>query len=728
MPVRTKRAIVLLAVLALLLPLAPTRAWRDVVQTVVQIGCLVIAWHHVRRRRHVARLGWGLLVLAVTVLGLSDMEAALERHVWHIHSGALPSNLIALTGYVMLGLAVLQLDRNRSRGRRLPGRIEAAIFAFGVLTPVLVFLVIPILLRDGMSTAAKVITIAYAMADLVVVAVIARLLLTNGTESRSFIYLSAALFTSLAGDMWSWATTDNGPSSVSPGVKLLWLAGFVLFAAGIAHPSMATFTSGGAWAHDAPRRRRVWLMGLGQALPAVALFFAWTTERASTFIVIAVGGLTVSLLVSARMNGLLDQISEQSSKLSDLARSDELTGLHNRRSWNFELARACGVAESERQQLAIALIDLDHFKDYNDSYGHPAGDRLLRTAADCWKAELRPGEVLARYGGEEFAMLIPGAGLEQAVRRVDALRTCTPGGQSFSAGVALWTPEADPEQTVADADTALYEAKRGGRDRVLTFRAPAPKAAPEIPFSMRTVVQPIVRMRDLSVVAYEALSRFDPATDVEAVFAQAHEQGYGDLLESSAILSALRFPGRASTIELFVNVSERGMRSPHFWKAMPPRLDGVVVELHETRTGLDDTAVSRMLDRFRDRGARICLDDLVSTPEDLERIVSLRPDVVKIDRSLVAGCDSRPEQVRDIARLVGFASAHSVEVCAEGVETEAELLTLRAMGVPYVQGYLLGRPESHWVEPLEPALRLADLPDTIEVARRGRVVTRRSAS
>jgi EAL domain-containing protein (putative c-di-GMP-specific phosphodiesterase class I) len=263
---------------------------------------------------------------------------------------------------------------------------------------------------------------------------------------------------------------------------------------------------------------------------------------------------------------------------------------------------------------------------------------------------------------------------------------------------------------------------------VLTFRAPAPRAAPDIPFSMRTVVQPIVRMRDLSVVAYEALSRFDPATDVEAVFAQAHEQGYGDLLESSAILSALRFPGRASNIELFVNVSERGMRSPHFWKTVPPRLDGVVVELHETRTGLDDTAVSRMLDRFRDRGAGICLDDLVATPEDLERIVSLRPDVVKIDRSLVAGCDQRPDQVRDIARLVGFASAHAVDVCAEGVETQAELLTLRSMGVQYVQGYLLGRPESHWVEPLEPALRLADLPDTIEVARQGPVVTRRSAS
>jgi diguanylate cyclase (GGDEF)-like protein len=458
-------------------------------------------------------------------------------------------------------------------------------------------------------------------------------------------------------------------------------------------------------------------MGLGQATPAVALFFAWSNARPSTFIVIAVGGLSVSLLVSARMNGLLDQISEQSAKLSDLARSDELTGLHNRRSWNFELARACAQAAETQELFAVALIDLDHFKDYNDSYGHPAGDRLLRAAADSWQAELRPGEVLARYGGEEFAMLIPGVTLQEAVRRVDALRVSTPGGQSFSAGVALWTPGADPEQTVADADIALYDAKRAGRDRVLTFQAIDPKVAPEIPFSMRTVVQPIVRMRDLTVVAYEALSRFDPATDVEAVFAQAHEQGYGDLLESSAILSALRFPGRVDTVELFVNVSERAMRSPHFWKTMPPRLDGIVVELHETRTGLDDMAVSRMLDRFRDRGARICLDDLVATPEDLERIVSLRPDVVKIDRSLVDRCDTRPEQVAEITGLVEFAAAHGVEVCAEGVETEAELLTLRSIGVPFVQGYLLGRPERHWVEPLEPALRLAGLPDTLEVSR-----------
>ena len=125
--------------------------------------------------------------------------------------------------------------------------------------------------------------------------------------------------------------------------------------------------------------------------------------------------------------------------------------------------------------------------------------------------------------------------------------------------------------------------------------------------------------------ATQALSRFDPATDVEAVFAQAHEAGYGDVLESTAILSALRLPDRPTDAELFVNVSERGMSSPYFWQTMPPRLDGVVVELHETRHGLDEDGVSRLLDRFRDRGARICLDDLVCSAEDLDRVVCLRP-------------------------------------------------------------------------------------------------------
>src|SRR3954454_2359279 len=136
MPVWTKRSVVALALVSLSLLLVPTPAGRDGVQTLVQVGCLALAWYHVRRHRSVIRLGWGLLVVAVTLLGFSDVLAALERHFHVFVHGPTPSNVVALTGYVLLGLSVLQLDRNRSRGRRLPGATEAAIFATGALAPV----------------------------------------------------------------------------------------------------------------------------------------------------------------------------------------------------------------------------------------------------------------------------------------------------------------------------------------------------------------------------------------------------------------------------------------------------------------------------------------------------------------------------------------------------------------------------------------------------------------
>ena len=706
MPRRTQVLVALLGLVAVSLPLTPSGGARDIVQALVEAGCLVVAWHHVRRRARVRHHGWTLLVGAVALLATSDAVAALEVDRWHLDLPLVPSHLLALVGYLLLAAAVLQLDRRRSLAVGSPGGIEALIFAVGALTPVLVFLVLPALSRDPLGAIDKAVTIAYALADLVVAAVVARLLLADGRPSRSSRLLSGALVASVAGDAAAWALTSGATTTEPTFVRVLWLLGFVLFAAGVAHPSMEAFTSGGSWSPDAPRRRRVWLMGLGQAMPAFTLLFAWAFDATDWLLVVAVGGLVVSLLVSLRMHGLLAQIGAQSTRLADLARSDELTGLHNRRSWNFELARACRVAAADGRPLSVGLLDLDLFKRYNDSYGHPAGDRLLTAAAQAWRSALRPDEVLARYGGEEFAVLFPGTSVPEAVRRLDEIRGLTPAGQTFSAGVAPWVPGVDPEQAVADADTALYEAKRLGRDRVVAFAAPR-RDHSELPYALRTVLQPIVRSGDLSVTAYEALSRFDPATEVEAIFEQAHADGYGDLLEGSAILSALRFPDRPAGVEVFVNVSELVLRSAAFWQVLPQDLIGVVVELHERRHGLDDATVLRMLDRFRERGARICLDDVVATDPDLERVAALHPDVVKIDRSVVAGCDADPVRVQQLRRLLACAREQHAEVCAEGVETLEELQVLRDLEVPLVQGYLLGRPEDHWVEPLQPALRVS---------------------
>ena len=160
--------------------------------------------------------------------------------------------------------------------------------------------------------------------------------------------------------------------------------------------------------------------------------------------------------------------AELFSQLERAARTDVLTGLHNRREWGARLERALIRARRNGTSLSVAMLDLDHFKDYNDRHGHQAGDRLLKEAAAQWQARLRESDVLARYGGEEFALALPDCELEEAEMLVERLRSSTPDEQKCSAGVVAWDGEESDVALVDRADRALYEAKRGGRDRVIT--------------------------------------------------------------------------------------------------------------------------------------------------------------------------------------------------------------------------------------------------------------------
>jgi predicted signal transduction protein with EAL and GGDEF domain len=185
----------------------------------------------------------------------------------------------------------------------------------------------------------------------------------------------------------------------------------------------------------------------------------------------------------------------------------------------------------------------DRFKAYNDTHGHPAGDRLLQEAVTAWTQVLPADALLARYGGEEFALLLSGVTADDVVRLLRRLRSVTPGGQTFSAGVAVWDPHTEPGTAVADADEALYAAKRAGRDRILVHgrAVSAPATARSLPaFSL--VTQPIVKLATSTVVSHEALARFaglEARTGVAEVFRRAHAAGDGDLLELAVIRAAL---------------------------------------------------------------------------------------------------------------------------------------------------------------------------------------------
>jgi diguanylate cyclase (GGDEF)-like protein/PAS domain S-box-containing protein len=154
-------------------------------------------------------------------------------------------------------------------------------------------------------------------------------------------------------------------------------------------------------------------------------------------------------------------------KLDSLSRTDELTGLYNRRAWEVELARELARAAREGGELCVALLDLDAFKKYNDTYGHQAGDELLRAVSSSWKTLLRATDVLARYCGEEFAIAFHTGPLDVARLAIERLRSEIPSGQTCSAGLVAWDGQESAVQVVKRADNALYEAKRTGRNQTV---------------------------------------------------------------------------------------------------------------------------------------------------------------------------------------------------------------------------------------------------------------------
>ena len=154
-------------------------------------------------------------------------------------------------------------------------------------------------------------------------------------------------------------------------------------------------------------------------------------------------------------------------RLEIAARTDDLTGLLNRRAWDEELGREIARADRSGVALCVAILDLDRFKQYNDTYGHQAGDRFLKQLAGAWRQNLRTGDILARYGGEEFALALPGTNLEHSQQMLERLREGLPEDQTCSAGVCQWDGSESAEQLTARADTLLYAAKAAGRNRIL---------------------------------------------------------------------------------------------------------------------------------------------------------------------------------------------------------------------------------------------------------------------
>jgi diguanylate cyclase (GGDEF)-like protein len=185
-----------------------------------------------------------------------------------------------------------------------------------------------------------------------------------------------------------------------------------------------------------------------------------------TGVCITVASAIISALVHSRRR-LEDERERLLAHTLELARTDPLTGLLNRRAWRDLLDAELARSARQGTPVCVAMLDLDHFKRFNDDHGHVAGDAFLQQLAAEWRSAVRPSDTVARYGGEEFSLLLPDCDVTAAVDVIERLRDCVPLGERCSAGVACWDGGETPLALITRADGLLYEAKDAGRDRLV---------------------------------------------------------------------------------------------------------------------------------------------------------------------------------------------------------------------------------------------------------------------
>jgi diguanylate cyclase (GGDEF)-like protein len=452
------------AVLALLYLLGGEVAQAVVYGTAGTCASAAILFGLYRQRPRPAT-AWWLIWAAVQASTTGDLLMGLR--IWFFpRSAALlgAESVVYLISYPALAAALAVIVRGRSEGRDRGVVIDSAIVACALGLPLWLVAVAPVLAEPGQPVAVLMVRLAFPLGDVALLTLLARLLAAGRARNVSLYLLLAAVCGWLAGDVVNAVLAGRGVTETYWGGALYCLT-YTAFGAAALHPSMPGLAAAaGAPASRLTTRRLAVLAGLSLLAPALLLGQAFSGQQVRA-VPIGLACVVLFLLVVARMAGLTRQVEQQARELSDLAARDGLTGVGNRRAWDVRLHAAVTAAHAAGQPLTVALLDLDHFKRFNDTYGHQAGDHLLKSAAAAWLDVLRRDDVLYRYGGEEFGLVLPGAAGTDALQLIERLGEVVPSGQSFSAGVASLDGAETPEELVARADAALYRAKADGRAR-----------------------------------------------------------------------------------------------------------------------------------------------------------------------------------------------------------------------------------------------------------------------
>jgi diguanylate cyclase (GGDEF)-like protein/PAS domain S-box-containing protein len=422
-------------------------------------------------------------------------------------------------------------------------------------------------------------------------------------------------------------------------------------------------------------------------------------------------------------------------RLQHMADHDSLTGLLNRRAYERRLEEHLQRGERYGHEGAVLVIDLDAFKEVNDTLGHGAGDELIVRVAGALGARLRESDTLARLGGDEFAILTPTGGLIEAERLADSLLATVrreraargPGGRArpmtASIGVAPLASAVglSAEEALINADLAMYDAKEAGRDRSETYGGSS-RGQARIEARLEWVeriraaldedrlvlhAQPVVETATGHATQHELLVRMvgldgdliQPGSflPIAERFGLIREIDHWVVTKAIRMLGEHRAAGRRPTVE--INISGQSLGDPelaehigHELRAAGVHATQLIFEVTET-TAIDNIAAARTFaEQLGELGCRFALDDFGAGFGSFYYLKHLPFDFIKIDGEFVRNCTADATDRLVIGAVVELARGMGKRTIAEFVGDEATLATLGELGVDYAQGFYLGRP------------------------------------
>lgn len=634
-----------------------------------------------------------------------------------------------LAAYPLLGAGLADLIRRRRQERDVAGRIDSVIVTIGFGLLSWVFVADPIVDDATTPLLERVIASAYPAADIVLLALVIRLMTVPGRRSAAFRLLIGAMLLLLVADTFFAAN----PSTDYEGVlDLLWLAGYVLWGAAALHPTMAqlsTPTHVRSVAFTA--RRLVALVAAVLIAPILATAQLAFGLHVDTWTVVTAAS-ALSLLVVWRMAQNIEEIrstARQRDRLrSDLfheASHDWLTGLANGPAMRQRIGTALRRARLEGRSVGLLVVDLDNFDEVNLQYGHGAGDLVIREVTQRLRSSVREVDEVGRLGGVQFAVLVDPVASDHDVMMLAARLAPTLGrpvpvaGQMISTTASIGAASSmdggvDPDELLHEATVALRRAKAAGRSRIEVFDQGLRRELGErveIVDALRAGMrageleihyQPVVAVHTEILDGYEAQLRWNrpghgvlQANDFMPVAAATDlvcEIDRWVLVTATAELAALtaREPVRFADLTVSVSISGRTLADPDLLTDVRAALDSAGLAPHRLTISVTEMTLVDVpnavlpLSALRRAGVFVSINDFGSGRTPIGQLGHLPADAIKVDKALVTATDPSAHDL--LALLVNAAHACGLVVVAAGVDRPEQLVELRLIDCDSAQG------------------------------------------